>query len=240
VASNVKEAKALSIATALVQNAFSIPKALQSIGYSESTIAKKGRLITETPLVLKYLNKLQQRQAIRTDYSVDWLQSEHRRLAALAEEKGDLATATQNIAFIGKTIGGYSENVNINDNHQVVIVDSTIKDYARQIAASGVKALLGGSQTTNEAEFVNPAQSCDAATDTTIVTDSTDSTDQPQPKDNWRSTLRKWDTEKREWYYINRLTKERVNQPESQPKEPQQEPAQPLQSAQTEPSSDNP
>jgi len=36
-------------------------------------------------------------------------QQAHARLARLAEEKGDLATATRNIELIGKTIGAYAD-----------------------------------------------------------------------------------------------------------------------------------
>ena len=61
--------------------------------------------------MVEYKADISSKQAI----TVEYIQSEHERLAALAESKGDLVTATRNKEDLGRTIGVYTENINTGD-----------------------------------------------------------------------------------------------------------------------------
>ncbi len=57
-----------------------------------------------------------------TTVTVEGQQKEHARLARLAEEKGDLTTATRNQELIGKTIAAYADkNINIGEKTVIII-----------------------------------------------------------------------------------------------------------------------
>ena len=66
--------------------------------------------------------------------SIENQQAEHRRLAKLAEDKGDLTTATRNIELIGKTIGAY-QDVHKDATVQQVELDESKRAAARRIAS---------------------------------------------------------------------------------------------------------
>lgn len=51
----------------------------------------------------------------KTNITVESIQKEHQYYQKLAEEKGDLSTATANLVAKGRTIAAYSDNLNTTD-----------------------------------------------------------------------------------------------------------------------------
>lgn len=67
----------------------------------------------------------------KKDYALDWIVSEHERLMEVAEEKGDLAVATQNLIAIGRTRGVYADTVRLDVAAQREYTETERLDAAR-------------------------------------------------------------------------------------------------------------
>lgn len=80
-------------------------------GYTEKYANHRGWEMLDKGYIQAYMKdykaKLYNKQAINVEY----MQSEHQRLAEKAESKGDLAVATRNKELLGKTIAAYTDNI---------------------------------------------------------------------------------------------------------------------------------
>jgi len=69
------------------------------------------------PLVKAEIERLtalrEQTDAAQAAWDIDRIRAEHWRLAALAEARGDLATATRNIEGLARTVGAYRDGIDI-------------------------------------------------------------------------------------------------------------------------------
>lgn len=123
-ANKIKKEKARAIAAEYIIQNFDKRKTLLNIGYSKSYIeTSRGMAIFNNVLVKSELARLQAKIELKTGYTIEYIQKEHRRLADLAEEKGDLGVATRNIELIGKTrpVGAYVDAKEIKHSGAVTL-----------------------------------------------------------------------------------------------------------------------
>ena len=141
-ANRLSEQKANAIATEYITNGYSQTKALLAVGYKPEYAKQRGKLIMDNVLVKQAINKLTMLSKAETSWNIEKLRSEHTRLSQLAEDKGDLATATANLAYIGKTIAAYSD-VNLNTNTNIDAEQVASEDKARLKRIAEIKLLQG-------------------------------------------------------------------------------------------------
>lgn len=91
--------------------------------YAPGTESQRGcENVTNRNLIAE-IDRRRAKVSTITGVTIEGQQREHTRLARLAEEKGDLTTATRNQELIGKTIAAYADK-NINIGEQTVIIIS--------------------------------------------------------------------------------------------------------------------
>lgn len=71
----------------------------------------------------------------KTAITIAYIQAEHERLARLAEQKGDLATATRNKELAGKTVGAYVERVRAEQGEKERQLTEKEQAEARRLAS---------------------------------------------------------------------------------------------------------
>lgn len=138
-ANRLSQQKAEAIASEYVTNGYNQTNALLAVGYKPEYAKQRGKLIMDNVLVKQAINKLITLSNCKTSWNVELLRQEHVRLQQLAEEKGDLATATSNLAFIGKTIAAYSDNLNTTDTTQAKAIDEQAMLEAKIMAEIRLK-----------------------------------------------------------------------------------------------------
>jgi phage terminase small subunit len=84
-------------------------KAAKAAGYkgNDTTLAAVAYENLRKPHIKAAILKRKAEIEVTTELTVEYIQREHERLARLAEEKLDLATATRNKELAGKTIAAY-------------------------------------------------------------------------------------------------------------------------------------
>lgn len=109
-------------------------QSLVKAGYTHTYAHKRGwQMLAQEHIIAamaEYKRKIYDKQSITAEY----IQSEHLRLAKLAEEKGDIANATRNLENLGKTIAAYTDNVNQHIQEQESI-EQAEQAEAKRIAA---------------------------------------------------------------------------------------------------------
>jgi len=104
-------------------------------GYEKKSARVSGHNCITNYNIKQAIAKERQVFAEKTGITVAYIQSEHQRLAALAEAKGDVGVATRNKELLGKTIGAYMEK-------QVIIDDIEVMTDAEEAEARRIAGLL--------------------------------------------------------------------------------------------------
>lgn len=133
-ASKLTEERVQALAKHYCTNGYIKSVALQSVGYSKNYSQHNGLKLFDKDRVKQAMAKEMQELAEKTAITIKLQQQRHARLARLAEEKGDLATATRNEELIGKTIGAYIDRTQ-QDNEQVRELSETETRELKRIAA---------------------------------------------------------------------------------------------------------
>ena len=111
----------------------------EKAGYSANSARTQAARLLHNDAVCaeidKELNKIR-RESLK---EIEDLRIEHRRIAVLAELKGDLATATRNIEDIGKTYAAYTDNI----NQTAVSAPDPLSDSEIKQLKAQAKALQG-------------------------------------------------------------------------------------------------
>jgi hypothetical protein len=86
-------------------------------GYSPKSASQQATMLAKRPKVRAAINQFRLQLLKNTEaqriVSVELIRDELRRVQLLAEEKGDLATATRNVELIGKTIGAFRDGLDL-------------------------------------------------------------------------------------------------------------------------------
>lgn len=129
-ANRITPDKAKSIAVEYILTQGNKSQALINCGYHES-YAKSGRglQIYDNVIVISEIKRLQAKQELKSDISIQSIQKEHEEYQRLAIEKGDIAAATSNLIAKGKTIAAYADKL------------QTTQDKATAIPANELEAL---------------------------------------------------------------------------------------------------
>jgi len=131
---NIEKIKALAIE--YISNGYCKEKALLAIGYKPSYAhSGLGMKIYEDIRLKAEIERLQAKTALKTDITIAHIQSEHERLAALAEAKGDLSTATRNLELLGKTIAAYKDTLQTSDLDKAKELSESEAVEAKRIAS---------------------------------------------------------------------------------------------------------
>jgi phage terminase small subunit len=77
-------------------------KAAIEAGYSAATASSKGHQLAADPLVKAYIEKGEDRSLHRAEITAEWILSETKRLAKVAEAAGDIKGALKGIEMLGK------------------------------------------------------------------------------------------------------------------------------------------
>lgn len=138
--SRLTDERAKVIAQAYCNNGFDKTKGLKAIKnsdgsqfYSDSYCQTLGHRIYNNIKIKAEIDKIIAQSQRDTGVTIALQQVEHQRLAKLAEDKGDLPTATRNIELLGKTIGAYTENIHTTTERQKELTEAE-EEEARRLA----------------------------------------------------------------------------------------------------------
>ena len=120
-------------------------KAYYGINRTDDTYRAIASQNLTKPAVIKGLANIQAGLNARTAETIETIQQEHRRLQLLAEEKGDLAVATSNLAYRGKILGSYIDKQQVETSDVKQYTETEI-DALKDVAA-GYNRLLARAQT---------------------------------------------------------------------------------------------
>jgi hypothetical protein len=115
--------KAQAIAAEYLTNGLNATKALLVIGYKKSYATQRAKKVLDNVLVKQAIAKIQAKNSAKTDINLEFIQSEHIRLQKSAEQKGDLACATANLAWLGKTGAHYKDKAIVDTNVVINVID---------------------------------------------------------------------------------------------------------------------
>lgn len=117
---------------------YSWQDALRAAGYGERYIHSHGASMWLSVAVKQVIDKYKAQQQQTAQDKIDEIRAEHRRLQRLAEKKGDLATATANATWYGKTYGAYTDVVR-NDHEQQQQQRLTEQEQAELRRIAGIR-----------------------------------------------------------------------------------------------------
>jgi phage terminase small subunit len=105
-------------------------------GYKTTNLACRVEACTNLtrPNILAYIEKLKQEYKINAEITADWCINQHIIEINAARERGDGATATANIAWIGKTKGIYSDGI-VDNTDKIREIDESRKTMLREVAS---------------------------------------------------------------------------------------------------------
>lgn len=136
-----------AIAQNYCTNGYIKSKALLDAGYSESYSEHNGLKLFDNDRVKAEIAKIMAETAKNTQITVEYIQSEHQRLALLAEAKGDLPTATRNKELTGKTIAAYIDRSQTDkpiEPKQFTDKElETLKQQAKELTKPGLRLVRG-------------------------------------------------------------------------------------------------
>jgi hypothetical protein len=127
-------------------SSYTFRQAMLDAGYSKLYISRYGQALSNNVLVKKQIDdivlKIQNRVIAKVAISKEWVINEHIEALGRCKEKGDEANATANIIAIGRTMGLYSDNVNIADTERIEQVNKRILQDAKVFASIAMPRLL--------------------------------------------------------------------------------------------------
>jgi len=140
-ASRLTDERCIAIAQGYCKSGFNKTNGLKAVKnsegsqfYSNSYCQTIGHKLYSNIRVKAEIDKIIAETQRETGITVAYIQSEHQRLAALAEAKGDVGVATRNKELLGKTIGAYMEKQVILDD----VEDLTEKEAAEARRIAGL------------------------------------------------------------------------------------------------------
>ncbi len=90
---------------------YTFTEALKHAGYGDRYILSHGNDVWKSVVVQNIVKEYESLSKQETQDQIDFIRAEHRRLQRIAEKKGDLTVATQNMQLYGKTYAAYTEVV---------------------------------------------------------------------------------------------------------------------------------
>ena len=133
-ANRVSDEKANLIASHYCTNGYNKVQALLSAGYKHSYAIKNGLYLWDNVKVKQAIDRIMASSKAKTTETVDSIRQKHLELYELAKTDGDLSTANQCLAYAGKTIAAYSDNINTMQLEQPAELSEAELDRLRQMA----------------------------------------------------------------------------------------------------------
>lgn len=88
---------------------YTFTEALKHAGYGDRYIQSFGARIWKCIVVQDIVKEYESESKQETQDQIDYIRADHKRLQRIAEKKGDLATATANSVWYGKTYAAYTD-----------------------------------------------------------------------------------------------------------------------------------
>lgn len=102
--------------------------------YSENYANHRSRCLLDNVVVIAGMKDYKSRIAGEQAITVEYIQSEHQRLATLAESEGDISVATRNKELLGKTVAAYIDKTQTEQLPQQKQLATKEQEEANRIA----------------------------------------------------------------------------------------------------------
>ena len=126
---------------------FNATQAAIRSGYSKKTAYSQGDRLLKNVGVKQELARLKEEIREESQDHIAFIRQEHRRLALLAEQKGDLVNATRNLEGYGKTYAAYTDNLNTTNQEHAADLSPEQEEQAR----AAIQAIRQGPRLSKEA-----------------------------------------------------------------------------------------